>query len=331
MAKPTATTLTRNLRLLPTAAANTRTGVFGEIGYDRERSTLIIYDGITQGGFPLLRADLNNLEGSVINVKGSVFADDSTLLVDAVDGKIRGPVETTTVSASLGFTGNLNGNVSGNLTGNVTGNVSGNLSGNVTGNVNGNITSTGISSFSNIDINGGSIDGTPIGTTSRSTIQGTTISATEKFSGNLEGNVTGNVSGNAGTVTNGIYTNQTYTDPTWLTINLSKISFTTGPSLAYTGTGTNFGVRSIITNLDFGSTPVSSKTFTVAEASATTGSKIMVFAHPSTANGAFGGDELEMDPISISGVCNTNGFITFYAAASQGPVSGSRNFHYVVV
>jgi len=44
------------------------------------------------------------------DVKGSIFADDSTLLVDAVDGK---------------FYGDITGNVTGNLTGNVTGNLTG--------------------------------------------------------------------------------------------------------------------------------------------------------------------------------------------------------------
>lgn len=35
--------------------------------------------------------------------------------------------------------------------------------------------------------------------------------------GNLTGNVTGNVSGNAGTVTNGVYTTGSYSDPAWIT------------------------------------------------------------------------------------------------------------------
>lgn len=43
------------------------------------------------------------------------------------------------------------------------------------------------------------------------------------FTGNLTGNVTGNVSGNAGTVTNGVYTTGSYSDPTWLTISQSKV------------------------------------------------------------------------------------------------------------
>jgi len=73
--------------------------------------------------------DLSNYTG-VIRAdafKGSVFADDGstiggTLLVDAVDGVLRGP-----------HIGNVTGNVTGNLTGNVTGNVTGNLVGNTTG------------------------------------------------------------------------------------------------------------------------------------------------------------------------------------------------------
>lgn len=40
---------------------------------------------------------------------------------------------------------------------------------------------------------------------------------------NLTGNVTGNVSGNAGTVTNGVVTTGSYSDPSWLTISKSKV------------------------------------------------------------------------------------------------------------
>ena len=45
------------------------------------------------------------------------------------------------------------------------GNLTGNVTGNLTGNVTGNMTSTGVSSFTQIDINGGNIDNTPIGVT----------------------------------------------------------------------------------------------------------------------------------------------------------------------
>ena len=333
MAKPTSTTLTRNLRLLPTIGANTRTGLFGEIGYDRATNTLVVYDGTTQGGFPLLKADLSNLEGSVIDVKGSIFGDDSTLLVDAVTSKVVGPVETTTVSASLGFTGNLTGNVNGNVNGIITGQAGSTINGSLTGNVNGNITSTGTSSFTSIDVNGGTIDGATIGSSAASTITGTTITASTKFVGNLEGNVTGNVSGNAGTVTNGVYTNQTYNDPSWITgLSPSKISFTTGPSITYQGSGSpNFTVKSTTTSLNFGNNPISSRTFTISDAAALTTSRIVMTPHPTTDNGALGGDEFELDPIAVSAVCTANGVISVFASSLQGPVKGIRNFQYVVI
>jgi hypothetical protein len=98
---------------------------------------------------------VNNLTATTINatelfgyldgdVEGSVFADDSTLLVDAVSGKIVGPVEanvtgnitgnviatdlTTLVNATTKtFTGNLTGNVSGDLSGAITGTFQGQL------------------------------------------------------------------------------------------------------------------------------------------------------------------------------------------------------------
>ena len=61
------------------------------------------------------------------DLTGSVFADNSTLLVDGLAGKIVGPVETTTVIASGGITGNLTGNVTGNTNGFHDGDVSGSV------------------------------------------------------------------------------------------------------------------------------------------------------------------------------------------------------------
>ena len=57
------------------------------------------------------------------------------------------------------------------------------------------------------------------------TLTNKTITGT--FSGNLTGNVTGDVSGNAGTVTNGVYTTGSYTNPTWISsLAWSKITST---------------------------------------------------------------------------------------------------------
>ena len=54
----------------------------------------------------------------VFDLKGSVFGDDSTVIVNAID---------RVVTAAGGFIGNLTGNVIGNLTGNVIGNITGNI------------------------------------------------------------------------------------------------------------------------------------------------------------------------------------------------------------
>lgn len=83
--------------------------------------------------------DFSNISGTVRAdaFKGSVFADDGstiggTLLVDAVDGVLRGNHIGT-------LTGNVTGNVTGNLTGNSAGTHTGAVIGNVTGSVTGNV------------------------------------------------------------------------------------------------------------------------------------------------------------------------------------------------
>jgi hypothetical protein len=67
------------------------------------------------------------------DIIGSVFADDSTMLVDGTNGVLRGQL-----IGSL--TGNVTGDTAGVHTGTVSGNVTGNVLGNVTGNVLGNLT-----------------------------------------------------------------------------------------------------------------------------------------------------------------------------------------------
>jgi hypothetical protein len=76
----------------------------------------------------------------------------------------------------------------------------------------------------NVSITGGSITGTPI---SGSTVGGTTITASTQFSGPATG-LTGtaaslSIGGNAGTVTNGVYTTGSYSNPTWITSILGSI------------------------------------------------------------------------------------------------------------
>lgn len=78
--------------------------------------------------------DFSQFTGSLVadSVKGSVFADDSTILVDGVSGRIVGPV-------FANVTGDVTGNVTGNLQGNVTGNLLGNTTGYHTGDVKGSV------------------------------------------------------------------------------------------------------------------------------------------------------------------------------------------------
>jgi len=158
-----------------------------------------------QGGF------VGNVTG---NVNGVITGTAGSSLVGNVTGNLTGNVTGNVNGIVTGTAGSsLVGNVTGNLTGNVTGNVNGivtgtagsslvgNVTGNVTGDLTGNVTSTGTSTFTTVDINGGTIDGTTIGATTASTVRGTTITATTSltapiFIGNLTGNIIGNVNGN---------------------------------------------------------------------------------------------------------------------------------------
>jgi len=89
------------------------------------------------------------------------------------------------------------------------------------------------------------------------------------------------------------------------------------------------GVVKTVT-LDFGNVAVTSETFAVSDSSATTASLITISPSASTANAAYGGDELEMDNFSVSAYCAANGTITIQAVPSPSPVWGKRNFNYIV-
>ena len=65
-----------------------------------------------------------------LDIVGSVFADNSTMLVDGTNGRIVGPVF---ANVTGDVTGNVTGNTNGVHTGTVTGNVTGDVVGNLTG------------------------------------------------------------------------------------------------------------------------------------------------------------------------------------------------------
>jgi len=71
------------------------------------------------------------------DLKGSVFADDSTVLVDAVGGTI--PAANLTGTATINITGDVTGDLTGDVTGDLTGDVNGDVTGNVTGDIKGSV------------------------------------------------------------------------------------------------------------------------------------------------------------------------------------------------
>jgi hypothetical protein len=97
--------------------------------------------------------DVSAISGPLVAdaLQGSVFADDSSLLVDAIDKRFFGNL---TGNVTGNVLGNLAGNVTGNVTGDVTGNVTGNVTGDVTGNVNGDLTGSVFSDSSTMLVDG---------------------------------------------------------------------------------------------------------------------------------------------------------------------------------
>ena len=82
--------------------------------------------------------------------------------------------------------------------------------------------------------------------------------------------------------------------------------------------------------INFGDTASSGGSFSITDAAATTASVITISPSASTANGAYGGDELEMDNFECSAYCATNGTITVQIIPSPSLVWGKRNFNYIV-
>jgi len=116
--------------------------------------------------------NLSNYNGVITAdaFKGSVVADDSTILVDAVSGTL---------------TGNLIGNVTGDVSGNLTGNVLGNVTGDLTGNVSGNI----------VGYHFGDVKGSVFADDSTILVDGTAGVLRGQLIGTVEGTVIGNLTG----------------------------------------------------------------------------------------------------------------------------------------
>ncbi len=156
------------------------------------------------------------LSWQVLTLSGDVSGPLGSSTVNSIGGQSAANIATAAVSANAATalntpstivkrdpSGNFAANVitaalNGNVTGNLSGNVTGSLLGNVAGNLIGNVTGT--------------------------------------LLGNVTGNVTGNVSGNAGTVTNGVYSTGSYSNPSWITsLDASKLTGLTIDNSSFTG------------------------------------------------------------------------------------------------
>jgi hypothetical protein len=131
-------------------------------------------------GINLTTSPLNNNITVTLNqnidINGSVFADDSSAMVDAVDQKM---------FAAGGFFGNVTGNVVGDTTGLHTGNVVGNVDGDTTGYHTGDVTGSIFADNSSVMIDG--VNGIVLGPVDTTTInasvliQGNEVEATTKL------------------------------------------------------------------------------------------------------------------------------------------------------
>ena len=177
----------------------------GELVYTTDTKEVFVGDGATTGGTPVSVStqnieDLGNVQalaaqkdqilvynGSnwaatdnpALDLRGNIYADDSTLLVDAVNGQIVGPINTTSIVSSGNIVGDLVGDVTGSVTGNVVGDTTGTHFGNSTGYHTGDVTGSIFQDNSSLLLDG--IDGTYYG--GRITVDG----AGTKFFNNNSG------------------------------------------------------------------------------------------------------------------------------------------------
>lgn len=203
----------RSIRLAPQDSYTMKhqTNLVGEVVYNTDNTTLVVFDGKKAGGHPLLKADLSNASVQYKSVfTGTTPPEDveyGTIWFNSHNGNLYVYTQTATtgiwVQPSSPSFGSLNRDIgpdASTLDGNT-------LASNVTAS---SLTSVG-------------------------TLTGLTVAST----------IHGDITGNAGTVTNGIYTTGHYNDPSWITgLAGSKVvgpvsSVTNGVYTTDTGTVTN--------------------------------------------------------------------------------------------
>lgn len=176
---------------------------------------LKLYSSDFTGANILNRLTLVDVDDSGLNCTFLRSLEPSSALPSATDKSsvvIRdssGNFSATQITANI--IGTLEGNVHGDLTGNSagihTGSVIGNVQGNVVGNLSGDTTG----------IHTGAVHGNVEGDVTGTLFGPSNGLHTGNVIGNVQGNVTGTLTGNASTVTNGVYTNGSYSNPVWIT------------------------------------------------------------------------------------------------------------------
>ena len=97
-----------------------------------------------------------------------------------------------------------------------------------------------------------------------------------------------------------------------------------------TPAGGSAGATAYLTTLDFGTSPVFSKTFTFAHAGASVTQKVMM-SPSAVMPGLLLPDELELDSFSVAARVSAADTIQVVISAIPGPVSGLRNFNYLLL
>ncbi len=212
------------------------------VTYDNNEITINTPDSINaveEDPNPVLGGNLNVNNYNILGT-GNIYLT-GEVVATSFEGNLTGDV-TGNVTGNL--TGDVTGNLTGDVTGNLTGDVTGDVTGNLYGNVVGDIASSGLSTFDNISVSSGSINGTVIGNSSPNQITGTNITATLGFIGNLSGTVSsianhdledlGNVSSTSPTTGQALVWSGSIWEPGTITAGVSRIIAGTNVSISPT-------------------------------------------------------------------------------------------------
>ena len=198
------------LRRGTTSQHSSFTGAEGEVTVDTTKDTVVVHDGSTQGGFPLMRESGTATVATEVTVTANNSTNETVypIFVDGATGSQGAESDTgLTYNPSTGALTLTT--VNANLIGNVTGGVSG-ASGSCTGNAATATEATNVTAVANNSTDETVypvfVDGAT-GTQGIETDTGFTynpsngVLAATTFTGNVTGNVTGNCTGTAATVT----------------------------------------------------------------------------------------------------------------------------------